>query len=288
MKIKTVVNGSSIEESPLTVIFVSERKKIITGLLKKIDVESGKRLSKIISEEEFNGKRGDSLLFNISLKKEDRKILLVGLGEENKIEIDTFRRAAGITYSKASERKVKEAALIILPELSKLINPYQIGKAIAEGFYLSSFEFNLQSKKEDKKKLDSITICVDTDDLKKKVKAGVSDGQKICEEVNYIREMVAMPANMMTPSTVAKKAKEIARRTGLKCKIISSKEAEKLGMHSFISVTKGSREEAKLIVLEYIPPSRSKSPCIVLIGKGITFDSGGISLKPSKGMHQMK
>lgn len=288
MKLKTVVKGEDWERAECGVIFVPEREKMISGYLARIDAISGGGISKSASAEDFKGKQGETLFFNLPGKKALVKILLVGLGPENKIEADSFRKGSGTIFLKVSKKKIKKISLLILPEVSKTITPYLMGKGIAEGFLLSSFEYSIHTEKKSRSKIDEIDISVETKKLEKEIKQGISDAVKVCEEVNYAREMVAAPANLMTPSVIASRAKKTASRAGIKCRVISANEAIKIGMNSFISVSKGSREPAKLIVLEYSPARSGKIPCVVLVGKGITFDSGGISLKPSKDMHKMK
>ncbi len=288
MKFKTGVKRKDGETSECAVIFVPERKKIISGYLSEIDKISGGGISKSVSAEDFQGKQGETLFFNLPGKKSLIKILLVGVGPEKEVETDTFRKASGVTFLKVSQRKIKKVSLLILPEVEKILAPYLLGRGITEGFMLSSFEYLLQTSKKPHNEIDEVGIVLESKEVEKEVKKGVSDALKICEEVNYTREMVASPANLMTPSIIAQRAKKTSSRAGIKCRIISEKEAVKMGMDSFISVTKGSKEPAKIIVLEYTPAKKGKVPCVALVGKGITFDSGGISIKPSKGMHQMK
>jgi leucyl aminopeptidase len=159
-----------------------------------------------------------------------------------------------------------------------------------QGFVTSQFELDkYKTKDKNDKALDTFVVCIDgakSSDLKN----GLTRGQVIGESINFTRDLANEPPNILTPTEMAKRAQAMAKETGLKCEVLDEARMEKMGMGSLLSVSHGSAQPAKLIVLRYTPVKSTgkKGELLAIVGKGITFDTGGISIKPAENMDAMK
>ncbi|MBN1169868.1 leucyl aminopeptidase [Candidatus Micrarchaeota archaeon] len=197
--------------------------------------------------------------------------LLVGLGDKKEFRNDSLRRAAGTAVKFANIRKEKEISII----LPKWIDDDGI-RAVAEGAVLANYQFLHYKSEKEKNSLEIVKV------IGRKSKA-LETGRIYGEAQNYARDMDERPANIATPMTIAAEAKKLKK---VKVTVFGKKALEKNKMNAILGVAKGSRQPPVLLKLEY--NSGRKLPLYCIVGKGITFDSGGISLKPSKDMHEMK
>jgi leucyl aminopeptidase len=243
-------------------------------------------IAKLSREGEVDGKLGKVAVIHCHNKMKADKVAVVGLGKREKFDLEAVRTAAAAAVKKAREIKAKTVATIIHGAGIGGMNTEEAAKAVVEGSVLGVYQFAgyAKEKEEPDFKVETLTL-IECD--KKKIPAiqkGAELGRIIAEAENHARDLVNEPSNKMTPTAFAKLAERIARINGLKFTALDPK-AE--GMLALWAVARGSDEKPRLVVLEYAgnPKSREK---IALIGKGITFDSGGISLKPSLKMDTMK
>lgn len=244
---------------------------------KEIDKSLNGLLAKVIATGEFQAKQNRSLLLHTQgLIKPDR-VLLVGLGKRGELTDERIRQAGGKAASYLNSPGFKNISLSssYIVSLNHSILPF------VEGALLSIYRFTKYKKAEDEKGLVSLTILCKTE---KAMLESLKWTTSVASAVNFARDLVNMPSNALTPTTLAKAAKEIAKGK-LSVDILERKAAEKEGMGAYLSVAKGSSEPPKFIVLKY---SGGKGAPVVIIGKAITFDSGGISIKPGEGMEKMK
>jgi len=217
-----------------------------------------------------------------------RRAFVHGLGDRDKLAPGRTRTQAG-NLGRAL-RGVDAGSVAIAAQPDWLGSDLERGgQALAEGFTLGLYRFDQHHTREQDRprgNVASIRIVERTERRAARVAAGVERGQIMAEAQNLARDLANSPANLMTPTHMAEKAQEIAEATGLECEIIEREEAERLGMGSYLSVAQGSQQPPKFIVLRYRGASGRRS--VGLIGKGITFDSGGISIKPAGGMERMK
>ncbi len=245
-----------------------------------IDLLVGGLIKKVIKSKEFTGKHGTNTLLHVSNINVDR-ILLTGLGKQADITSEIIRQAGGKAFSFLKALGVESAAFS-----TKEINFLESGTAahskpyvyFLEGGLLSLYNFKKYKQPDDRREINNI-IILDTqnEDAFKSTEVTVS-------AVNFARDLINTPSNQMTPSILAAIAHSLASRN-VKIHILDTQEALKEGLNAFLSVAKGSAEMPKFIIIHY---KGGKSDPYVLIGKSITFDSGGISLKPSEGMEKMK
>ncbi|MFC2142805.1 leucyl aminopeptidase [Candidatus Aenigmatarchaeota archaeon] len=233
-------------------------------------------ITKIIKTKKFKGEFCESYIITTHGKLMAESILLLGLGKRKEFDNDKLRKIAAISVKTAKSKNSKTMGFFI-SDLDE-----NKAQAITEGALLGNYQFTKFKTidKEKIKKVDSFTIVSSKSGAEK----GVETGKIISESVNYTRNLVNMPPSRLTPKEFLKEAKKIAHEGKLKIKIIDKNEMKKLGMNCFLAVSRGSSEEPYLVILEYNGGKKK----VALAGKGITFDSGGLNLKPTGYMIDMK
>ncbi len=246
-----------------------------TRSLSKLGRGVSTKVRRILSTLEFKGKEGQ--VERITLPGQRFEVVyLVGLGKREKVQPDTFRRAAGLLVKRLKKDKVARS-LVVSPRVE---NPL-ISQALAEGVVLGSYSFDrYKSKKEEAFEVEEVLI-VGADEN------AVEKGRILAEAQNYVRDLVNEPGNVINPITLAEEAKRIAKEFRLQCKIYDEKEIQRMGMIALWSVGKGSATPPRFIHLTYKPKGKPKDR-IVIVGKGLTFDSGGLNIKPDNYMRTMK
>jgi leucyl aminopeptidase len=218
-----------------------------------------------------------------------KRVILVGLGKKDKFELDKIRQAAGTVYKKAKELKIKNYVSFLYGRGHKGIDFQASAQALTEGTLLSSYHLD-QYKTEGKEELfevESMTIFEEDKTKKNVIEKGMKSGEINSWGTNLARNMVDHPSNVMTPGKMAEIALNLSKEYKFRCEVLSVSDLEKLKFGALLAVAQGSHQPAKFIVMEHMPEKKRKGT-IVLIGKAITFDSGGISIKPSEGMWEMK
>jgi leucyl aminopeptidase len=286
MKIR--VECGSLEKFPcdLLVVNVFAGQKKLTGATAAADQALGGMISSLIKDGEISGKTGKVTLLHCHGKLKAKKVAVVGLGERDKLDLEAIRTASAAAIRQAREAKAKKVATIVHGCGCGDLDPVESAKALVEGAVLGVYKFAGYAREKDEPEFTPAElVLVDRDRAKVgKLSRGAKLGLIIAEAENHARDLVNMPSNRMTPTAFAVLARRIARINRLKFTQLDPKKA---GMELFWAVARGSSEPPKLVALEYRGNPRSKEK-LALIGKGITFDSGGISLKPSKNMDEMK
>ena len=208
------------------------------------------------------------------------RVLLAGGGKPEKFDAAEMRRLSGAAVRYLKAKSIKTVALALDPEFAG----DDFASAAIEGAILGDFEPDRYKTGDDKKSIDAFALAADTPGLD----AAVHRGQVLAEAQNFTRDLVNEPGNRMTPTILADRAKKMCDETGLKCEISGGDKIKELKMGAFWSVAQGSDEEPRLIVMRHEPAGAPEKPVLGLVGKGITFDSGGISIKPGDGMEKMK
>lgn len=247
-----------------------------------------KALTDVIKRGDIGGKAGDALLLNLLPDTKVARALLVGLGENKPLTPKNFRKALAAAANSLKKPFIKSIACGIADVPVEGRDMRWKVRQIVEVFSDSVYQFTaLKSDKETESKLQKLAITCGQGELAI-AKQGLQQGQAIAEGVAYTKNLADLPGNICTPAYLAEQALELGRNyLELKIKILDEAELKELGMGSFLSVSRGSRQPAKLIILEY-QGSNARNKPVVLVGKGLTFDAGGISLKPGLGMDEMK
>ncbi len=273
-------------EALVVVFFKGE--KATSGVLKEMDALARGALSSVVKSENFKGEKGQTALLRFAPKGKvkARSIMLLGVGDKADYTMSEVAAASGCATRYLRTRNHKKFAFLPRHEG----DPTAVAQAAAQGFVTSQFELDKYKTKDKKEKLVSrLVVCIDgasPSDLKK----GLERGRIVGEAMNFTRDLANEPPNILTPTEMANRAQAMANETGLKYEVLDEAKMEKLGMGSLLSVSKGSEQPAKLIILRYSPEKNTaeKGDLLALVGKGITFDTGGISLKPGEGMDAMK
>ncbi|MEW6412265.1 MAG: leucyl aminopeptidase [Candidatus Zixiibacteriota bacterium] len=267
------------------VIFLPQFEKVSDRLLKKLDEATAGSVTTMLESGEFCGKEKElAVIYRTSGFKADR-IILAGLGESKKIDADSYRKAAGIASRSKALTTARKAAFYLGKGRKE-----EFYQAAVEGYLLGShklLEFKTGKSSKDENVLDEITFISDDSKDLKKIEKAVGRGVIYAESQNLVRVLANTPGNHLTPRLLAAKAQELAKAHGLRCTILEEKQIVREKMGALMAVAKGATEPPRFIVLEHRGASASSKP-IVLVGKGVTFDTGGISLKPALNMHEMK
>jgi leucyl aminopeptidase len=253
---------------------------------KEIAALSRKMAVRITAAEigDFKGKENESCVVYSRQGKRTRRFLVVGLGERKKSSIERYRRAAATAAKRARSLKAKSLAIFV----PGTVRPFgQAVEALTEGALLSLYKFDkyISKKEENSGTLESLSIVTEARTKLNEGKAAVEKARVISEATSLARDLGNAPGNEIYPQTLAESARQSAERSGYRATILDEQEIDELGMGGVIGVSRGSAHPPRFIILEYGPAS--KRP-VVLVGKGVTFDSGGISIKPSAGMAEMK
>jgi leucyl aminopeptidase len=215
------------------------------------------------------------------------RVLLIGLGEAQKVEWEHLRRAAALAVKRAEALKLESCLLWVAPAIEELgCGAEAVGQALAEAVPMALFKVELLKSKSEPSPLKRVILAGGGAPFRAGAKRGEVLGRANC----LARELQELPGNRLTPSELANRAKQVAAASpSVSIKVLDEAQMEKLGMGSLLGVSQGSEQPAKLIHLTYKPEKRVKgSKRIALVGKGLTFDAGGISLKPSAKMEEMK
>ncbi len=245
-------------------------------------------ITQILKRGDIKGENSDTLLINYIPNSTIPRILLVGMGKQEALTAKLYRKALGAAISAIKTAKIKSASCSLVDIAVKNNDEQWKTRQIVEVFNDAFYQFEqTKSKKESKVELESIQILV-TDAIKPKAEQGLAQGIAIAKGIDLTKLLADLPGNICTPTYLAERAKIIADNSEkMDIEVLEESDMEALGMGSFLSVSRGSRQPAKLIVLNYQGGSKDSKP-IVLVGKGLTFDAGGISLKPGAGMDEMK
>jgi leucyl aminopeptidase len=251
-------------------------------------------LSAVLRSGDFQAKSGEACLLYPDGGIAAQRLLLVGLGEEAALDADAFRRAGGAAVSQAASRKAKTVG-IAAPRSRRLKAP-AIAKALAEGAVLASYRFDSYRSQSNKKggKIASVALSFERAADTRPARAAAKAGAVIAESQNVARRLSDEPPNALPPVALAREAAKIAKQAGLRCRVLDVAEMKRRKMGAILAVGQGSAHPPRIVVLEHnAPAGRGGSegrglPTICLVGKGITFDSGGISIKPSASMDEMK
>lgn len=293
----SIKSGSPEKQgSACVVVGVFEDGKL-TAPASLIDKASNKQISDLIKRGDMNGKAGSTLLVHNAKGTLCERVLLVGLGKEKEFREKEY--CAAIRHAvKALNATGARDGILFLTEtpVKKRSIDWRIRQAALiaqETVYL--FDQFKSKKDEVRRPLSKLAFAVDRRDEQPSAKEALTQGLAIAEGVALARDLGNLPGNVCTPAYLAETAQQIARDHALDCQVLERDDMETLGMHSLLSVAKGSHQPPKFIVLHYRGLKKSKAgkssaqaKPLVLIGKGITFDSGGISLKPGPEMDEMK
>jgi len=261
---------------------------------KEIDIASGKRLSSVLENGDFDGSLGTSLMLQGLEGVKAKRVLLVGCGDKAKLSLKEARKLVVSIAKSLLSSQAKDAHLALASLALAGADHYWLAERLAQELEDASYSYSTtKSTKAKASALKSISLAAPKGTSKAKIDTAFANGVATGRGINCAKELGNLPGNICTPTYLAQQAIDLAKgNRALTVKVLSEKQMSRLGMGSLLSVSAGSSQEAQLIVMEYkgakVKPKADRPAPHMLVGKGITFDTGGISLKAGAAMDEMK
>ena len=268
------------------VTFIFEETDPIQGRIAEIDQATGGLLRKLAKSGELTGKTLEFTLLHAPAGLKAARLLLVGAGKREQLNSATLRKTAGAALRYLKSRSVKNFVYLVREGAAN----EETAQAIAEGALTANFETDkYKTDKKNEKNIETISIAGYSDSERAAADKALSKGRIIAEAQNFARDLVNEPSNKLTPRVLADKAQAMAKEAGLAVQILDEKKIADLKMGALLSVSQGGPEPPRVMVVTYTPANlKPGAPVIGLVGKAVTFDTGGISIKPADGMEKMK
>jgi leucyl aminopeptidase len=235
---------------------------------------------------EYKAGANETLLLHAPAGLRAKRLLIVGLGKQAKATVDKLRNAAGAAVRFAKPRGIREL-VFALPD-SDVLPPGPCIRAAVEGAFVGDFDPDTYRSDRKDQSVQSFTVAASASSDRAAIEAAFAEGVIVGESQNFTRSLVNEPGNKLTPTLLGQRAVLMAAEVGLGWELHSTEKLHELKMGAFWSVSQGSAEPPALIVLRYEPEGVTEGPVLGLVGKGITFDSGGVSIKPAENMEKMK
>jgi leucyl aminopeptidase len=288
MKINVTTENISRLNTDGLVVTVFEGIKKPSGYAAKLDKLFNGEITRLIKAGEIKGKFNENTVLHTMGRIPARILVLAGVGKKQEFNSDRLRNVAGQTSRTLNKMNCRNIAIALDGESQSDTGIKDMAQASVEGALMGLYSFNKHiSKQPEYSAVTALIIVTDVKAGLKSVQAACNNGQIIAEATNYARDLVNEPGNYMTPTDMVKVARDIAVKAGLELQVMERAQMKKEGMGALLGVAQGSAQPPKLIILTYKGDAKSKKH-IGYIGKGITFDSGGISIKPSANMKEMK
>lgn len=283
MKLSFTSASPTAVKSDVLAFFFHQDKGIQNKERSVLAKKLGSRMLLPFDTGDFKGKAGETALVYGDGKTSTR-VLLVGLGEQKNLSLEQYRRSAAVAAKRAQKLTAKSLALWFPGPVQ---HPADVLRAMGEGALLALYRFDkyITKKEDDSNGVETVTICSDLRPVATAASKAVGECQIIAEATMTARNLANAPGNEIYPETLAEKAQELGKRLGFGVTVLEETELRKLGMGGILGVAQGSVRPPRFIILEY---GKSSLKPVVLVGKGVTFDSGGISIKPSANMAEMK
>jgi leucyl aminopeptidase len=288
MKIDISTSAPSAIATPLLVILVADNAatgdKTPAPELLTSDPALQALAAPLIAAADLTGKFVDPVWLLSPAGVTPQRILFVGAGKRDKLCITELRKLAGAAARIAKAKEIKSFVLI----LPALLEAPAAAQAATEGIITGDFDVDTYRSDRKDSQLAEVTLAIPADADAGAAYKAIAEGAILAESQNLTRTLALEPSNLMTPTMLAEAARTMCEEVGLPCEVYGPDKIKELKMGAFWSVSQGSEEEPRLVVMRYEPAGAPASPVLGLVGKGITFDSGGISIKPADGMEKMK
>ncbi len=283
MEVKIVCSPLGQVETQVLVLTVFEGENDNIEKFSSLDEKLQKKIFKLIDSKEVTGKYKEFTILHTDELKAER-ILIMGMGKRKDFNLERLRSVMAI--SARNVRRINISEMTIAEGFNDLGIDYQdSASAIIEGIMLGLYRFkkHVSGHTDDSKAIKTLTIAVQDETVREEIEKGTNKGLVLSNSTNYIRDLVNEPANFMTPDIFSQHAKKICDENGIKITILGKEEITEIGMHALLAVNAGSYEPPRFVLMEY-NGGKEGSKTLGLVGKGVTFDSGGLSLKPSNSM----
>lgn len=287
MQVKTVAKDILKVRADTIVAGLFQNVEEPVGAVGALDEVLDGAITKLIKRGEIKGTLGQVTVIHVFGQVPASRVAVVGLGRKRTFDLDVPRRVFAIVARAMRGIGAKKMAVVLPDAGSTNLSTEDIAQAVTEGSVLGLYEYQRPGKVSKKEVLRELSIVEPKRKNLASIRTGIDRGRAIADGVMLARDMSNSPANHMTPTDMASRAAKVAEEVGLDVTILDRDEMERQGMQALLGVSRGSAQPPKFIILKYVGhPSSQKT--IGLVGKGVTFDSGGISLKPAGGMAEMK
>ncbi|MBI3891683.1 MAG: leucyl aminopeptidase, partial [Candidatus Wallbacteria bacterium] len=264
--------------------FLFEDQKLV-GNLARADEQLQGWVSELVKDGEVSGKKGNLTVLH-ARGVPYKRLFVIGLGKRQSFELDFMRNEVATAARKAREMGCKKLTADVPHELVEGDASAE-ARALVEGVVLANYKFTKYLSGHKERYLDELTVVSSEKENVRSVQTAVRQGDLLAHATQVARDMCNEPSNVLTPAEIVRIATDIAKRNKLPIRVLKRRDIERLGMGMLMGVAKGSAYDPFVVTMEHRGDPKSKD-WIALVGKGITFDSGGISIKPSSGMHHMK
>jgi leucyl aminopeptidase len=293
LAISTVRATPAEIRAPLLVVQLFERDRAPAGVAAEIDRVTGGAIARVLERGDFAGRKDDIAVLYPPDGSGIERLLLVGAGKREDFTLERLRRAVGQAVRQAERMGVADIAFSLghAEQLSEHMGGYYAALGAVEACVLAAWEFRelkTQPDAEERRKpIRSVTLIASDEDQEDDFRRAAAHGAVTARSANLARELAARPGNVATPTHLAEVAGKIASEFDLRATILDREGMRAEGMKALLAVAQGTDEEPRFIVLEYRGGAEGAAP-LALVGKGVTFDSGGISIKPAERMEEMK
>jgi len=283
MKTSFSANPSTFETDCLAVVVLDRGEKDKPAVsVESADAAVLEASAAVVASGEVTGKMFETTLVHAPAKLKAKRLLLVGGGKAKTFSNSDLRRVAGTAARTLKGKNIRSFAFVAPPNSL----PAELAvRSIVEGLYIADFDSDTYKTDRKDQSLQTVNVLSAGDPAK--LQQAMDEGRILGESLNFSRDLINEPSNRMTPTILGERASKMAAEVGLKCEVFGPDKIKELKMGAFWSVAQGSDEPPALIVLRYEPADATGS-VLGLVGKGVTFDTGGISIKPADGMEKMK
>ncbi len=272
-------------EADALVVVIFEGESASDGILAELDAKTDGLVTELMGTDELRGKSGDMILAYRPGALKAKRVLFVGVGKRAEFDLEGVRQAAGAAARHLRSKGAKTMAVLRRSD----IDIVESAQAVVEGVLLGLYEGDVyRTSDREERRIESLILCTAGGGSAEDLERGITRGKVVGDATNFTRELVNEPSNFLTPAVLAQRAREMAQKSGLAIDVLDEKRMQELGMGAILGVGRGSDEPAQLVVLRYAHDSAPADRTIALVGKGVTFDTGGISIKSSDGMDRMK
>ncbi|MDH4210945.1 MAG: leucyl aminopeptidase [candidate division WOR-3 bacterium] len=289
MKISILTKSIIDFKGDAIILSIFEGKKSPHGTTGAVDKTLKGLISRLITDRELTGQVGEVTVLHECPKLHARKIILVGIGKPEELTYETIRRAAGAAAKKARKINAKRIGTVVHGAGIGGMDISRAAQSLVEGTCLALYNFSAYKESSDRHQIKDFVIAEEDPSNAKQIKSTIKSGQILANAQNAARDLINEPANVLTPEKMHESIQKLIRDWGLggiiKCQCLDKTAMRKMGMGALLAVGQGSSHEPRFIVLRI---ASARKPLVTLIGKTVTFDSGGISIKQSGGMGAMK
>ncbi len=285
MQIQLATRPYASMEADALVTYVFDGDNKLDGVAGEIDRAMSGRLGSLVSSGEITGKALELVLIHFPQGLAAQKLLLVGAGKPGKFATSDLRKIAGAALRHLKSRGVKNFVFLT----REAERGPEAAQAVVEGLIVADFESDKYRTDKKKSEIQSVSLAGFDAGLAGNLNAAIEHGRVIADSQNFARDLINEPSNYLTPSMLAAKAEAMAKEVGLGIEVLDERRIHELKMGALIGVAQGSVEPPRVIVLRYVPETTAVgAPLLGLVGKAVTFDTGGISIKPANNMEKMK